>query len=207
MVAMLERRIRPGGSHARLQNPRWVWFSPRKSRLLRLSPNTETRFAVGVASGFLDVSASHRRSARRLVRLAERNRGVYVKLAQHAASMHYLLPPEYTDQLQSLQQAAPATPFEEVSAILREELGVGDLSLVFSQIDSEPVGAGGKLETALSLDFDAKRTSFFRSSASPDFCLVLSCSLSRPSPLRRSEEWGGGGCQSPAPRRQGARRG
>lgn len=88
------------------------------------------------------MSGCHRRSARRLVRLAERNRGVYVKLGQHASAMEYLLPVEYTQQLQQLQRNAPPSPMPQVEDVLKQELKIDRLDEVFQQFDETPVGAG-----------------------------------------------------------------
>ncbi|PFH32794.1 hypothetical protein BESB_014060 [Besnoitia besnoiti] len=91
--------------------------------------------------GGSDMSGCHARSAQRLLRLAEANRGVYVKLGQHVAAMSYLLPPAYTETLAVLQAGAPTSSPEDVFAVLRKELGVRDLSEVFSEFDPQPVGA------------------------------------------------------------------
>lgn len=90
--------------------------------------------------GWWDMKACHRRSARRLVRLAERNRGVYVKVGQHASAMEYLLPLEYTQQLQQLQHNVPPSPTAQVEDVLKQELEVDRLDEVFLQFDEKPVG-------------------------------------------------------------------
>lgn len=45
----------------------------------------------------------HERAAQSLLKLAQENRGVYIKLGQHASAMTYLLPPVYTRTLSVLQ--------------------------------------------------------------------------------------------------------
>ncbi|KAL8439435.1 hypothetical protein Efla_004599 [Eimeria flavescens] len=55
--------------------------------------------------------------------------------------MDYLLPIEYTQQLQQLQQAAPAASFEEVKRVLKEELHLNSIDEVFSHFEEKPVGA------------------------------------------------------------------
>lgn len=94
-------------------------------------------------SGSWDMKGCHRRSAQRLVRLAERNRGVYVKVGQHASAMDYLLPAEYTEQLQRLQRDVPASPMSQVEEVLKQELKVDRLDEVFLRFDEMPVGSGG----------------------------------------------------------------
>ncbi|RQX73353.1 ABC1 family protein [Toxoplasma gondii CAST] len=91
--------------------------------------------------GNTDMSGSHARSAQRLLKLAEANRGVYIKLGQHAAAMVYLLPPAYTETLSVLQSEAPASSLEDVYSVLQKDLGVEDLAEVFEEFDPQPVGA------------------------------------------------------------------
>ncbi|OEH79274.1 hypothetical protein cyc_04319 [Cyclospora cayetanensis] len=81
------------------------------------------------------------RSARRLVKLAERNRGVYVKLGQHASAMEYLLPVEYTQQLQQLQRNMPPSSMAQVEEVLKQELKLDRLDAVFQEFEEAPVGA------------------------------------------------------------------
>lgn len=88
------------------------------------------------------MSGCHRRSAQRLVRLAERNGGVYVKVGQHASAMEYLLPIEYTQQLQQLQRNAPASSMAQVEEVVKQELKIKSLDEVFQHFDETPVGAG-----------------------------------------------------------------
>ncbi|XP_026192560.1 uncharacterized aarF domain-containing protein kinase 1 [Cyclospora cayetanensis] len=91
--------------------------------------------------GWWDMRACHRRSARRLVKLAERNRGVYVKLGQHASAMEYLLPVEYTQQLQQLQRNMPPSSMAQVEEVLKQELKLDRLDAVFQEFEEAPVGA------------------------------------------------------------------
>ncbi|CDJ66370.1 hypothetical protein, conserved [Eimeria necatrix] len=91
--------------------------------------------------GWWDMSGCHRRSAQRLVRLAERNGGVYVKVGQHASAMEYLLPIEYTQQLQQLQRNAPASSMAQVEEVVKQELKIKSLDEVFQHFDETPVGA------------------------------------------------------------------
>jgi ubiquinone biosynthesis protein len=64
----------------------------------------------------------------------------YVKLGQVLASRPDLLPPEYTESLARLQDDVKPFPFEEVRAIVEEELGVR-LSKAFASFDPEPMAA------------------------------------------------------------------
>ncbi|KAF8819296.1 ABC1 family protein [Cardiosporidium cionae] len=86
-------------------------------------------------------AAAHQRAANRFLELARRNKGVYIKIAQHASSLVHLLPREYVDTLKILQTEAPKSPFSDVKAIVEKELGISDLSEIFSDFDEQPVGS------------------------------------------------------------------
>ncbi|KAL8273945.1 hypothetical protein Esti_002124 [Eimeria stiedai] len=122
-----------------------VW--PERSRawpLLRFLNAAATLAALSVdykLLGWCDLKGCHSRSARRLVRLAQRNRGVYVKLGQHASAMEYLLPAEYTQQLQQLQQNVTPVPLEQVAQVIKEELNIQRLEDIFHHFEDTPVGA------------------------------------------------------------------
>ncbi|MBG9390574.1 ABC1 kinase family protein [Caenimonas aquaedulcis] len=64
----------------------------------------------------------------------------YVKLGQVLSSRPDLLPPEYIKALARLQDDVKPFPFEEVRAIVEEELGAR-LSKAFASFDVEPVAA------------------------------------------------------------------
>ena len=64
----------------------------------------------------------------------------YVKLGQVLASRPDLLPEAYTKSLARLQDDVKPFPFEEVRAIVEEELGAR-LSKAFSSFDNEPIAA------------------------------------------------------------------
>lgn len=65
----------------------------------------------------------HKRSAERLLRLFEKNGGVYIKLGQYLASLVTILPKEYTETMKVLQDRAPWVSYEHVERIIYEEFG------------------------------------------------------------------------------------
>lgn len=65
----------------------------------------------------------HQRSAERLLRLFQKNGGVYIKAGQHIASMYLLLPSEYTTTMRVLQDAAPTREYSEIVHMFEEDLG------------------------------------------------------------------------------------
>lgn len=87
------------------------------------------------------LSEVHRRSALKLLRLCERNGGIYVKLGQHLAQLDYVLPDEYCDTLRPLLNACPVQPIESVEATLFEDLGISSLSDLFLEFDPVPVAS------------------------------------------------------------------
>eukprot|EP00796_Vickermania_ingenoplastis_P011391 gene11391-7896_t len=86
-------------------------------------------------------NAVHERCARRLVRLAEENGGLYVKAGQIFANMNHVLPPVYCTIMASLQDAVMSRPFEEIAAVLKQDLGPEAMERYFEFIDPTPLAA------------------------------------------------------------------
>lgn len=82
----------------------------------------------------------HQRSADRLVVLAERNGGLYVKSGQIFASMSHLLPRQYYMTMRKLQDAVVSRPFSEVATVIEQDLGQ-PLHVLFSHISETPIAA------------------------------------------------------------------
>lgn len=83
----------------------------------------------------------HERCARRLVRLAEQNGGLYVKAGQIFANMNHVLPPVYCTIMSSLQDAVMKRPFDEILAVLKADLGPNVVEEQFEYIDPTPLAA------------------------------------------------------------------
>jgi len=101
------------------------------------------------------LSACHAASARRLLKLAQTNGGVYIKIGQQLVALRPAVPAEYCDVLGCLMDAAPASSRDDVQRVLREERRVlaeanpiayrngvrGELEeLSFAAWEDEPVG-------------------------------------------------------------------
>uniref|UniRef100_A0A915PQY3 ABC1 atypical kinase-like domain-containing protein n=1 Tax=Setaria digitata TaxID=48799 RepID=A0A915PQY3_9BILA len=86
------------------------------------------------------LSAAHSRSARKLLKLAKSNGGVYIKVGQHLASLEYLLPVEYTDALCVLHSRAPESRLGEVRQVLEEDLNA-KLEDIFVDFNASPRGS------------------------------------------------------------------
>lgn len=86
-------------------------------------------------------SLVHKNAAEWLLWLAQVQGGIYVKAAQHIASLTYVAPVEYTSTLSVLQDRAPFRSFETMKQVLFAELDINDLSSKFSDFDETPVAA------------------------------------------------------------------
>ncbi|XP_051123041.1 uncharacterized aarF domain-containing protein kinase At5g05200, chloroplastic [Andrographis paniculata] len=94
--------------------------------------NTSTGLATELQLGLL--------SPRYLRKLFERLGATYIKLGQFIASAPTLFPPEYVQEFQYCFDRAPAVPFQEIQAILREELGK-PIDAVFEYVDPTPLAS------------------------------------------------------------------
>lgn len=65
----------------------------------------------------------HQRCAERMLRLFNKNGGIYIKAGQFLASMNTVLPDEYMHVLKVLQDAAPWVDISEVEKVILEEFG------------------------------------------------------------------------------------
>ncbi|TPX62339.1 hypothetical protein PhCBS80983_g00540 [Powellomyces hirtus] len=84
-------------------------------------------------------SRCHQRCADRLLKLCMDNRGIYVKLGQHIAAMVFLLPPEYTETMRPLQDKNKATPYADIEALFKSDLGCS-IPDMFQEFDPKPLG-------------------------------------------------------------------
>ncbi|KAI3882575.1 hypothetical protein MKX03_010694 [Papaver bracteatum] len=75
-----------------------------------------------------------------LRKLFERMGVTYIKLGQFIASAPTLFPPEYVEEFQKCFDRAPAVPFEQIQAILRQELGM-TIESVYDYVDPVPLAS------------------------------------------------------------------
>uniref|UniRef100_A0A0G4GM50 ABC1 atypical kinase-like domain-containing protein n=1 Tax=Chromera velia CCMP2878 TaxID=1169474 RepID=A0A0G4GM50_9ALVE len=83
----------------------------------------------------------HERAAQILLDVAMRNRGVFIKVGQHMASMDYILPDAYVDTMRVLQSNAPLSDIRDVEAVICQELGIRDVEEAFEDFEPKPLGA------------------------------------------------------------------
>ncbi|CAE5963058.1 unnamed protein product [Arabidopsis arenosa] len=81
----------------------------------------------------------HSRSAKRILKLCESNKGFYVKAGQFVATLK-LVPKEYSLALSSLQDKAVPCNFQEIKHVLTSNLGQ-NLTEIFLSFDEEPIAA------------------------------------------------------------------
>lgn len=87
----------------------------------------------------------------RSVRLALEDGGVtFVKLGQVLSTRPDLLPPDFIDELTLLQDNVPAAPWDQVRAVLVEELGQAP-EAVFAEFDERPMAAASIAQVHLAL--------------------------------------------------------
>lgn len=84
-------------------------------------------------------SACHRRGAENLLDLCCKNKGIYIKVGQYVAALDYLLPKEYVETMKVLHSHAPENTLDDVSRVLKEDLGK-DIKDLFSSFEEKPLG-------------------------------------------------------------------
>lgn len=75
-----------------------------------------------------------------LRQLFERLGATYIKLGQFIASAPTLFPPEYVEEFQKCFDRAPVVPYEEIKAILNQDLG-RPIDTVYEYIDPTPLAS------------------------------------------------------------------
>lgn len=73
-----------------------------------------------------EMSACHQRAAECMVAGAVRNGGIYIKLGQGLCSFNHLLPPEYIETLQVLEDKALNRRYREVRAAAQTQHAASD---------------------------------------------------------------------------------
>ncbi|XP_019200477.1 PREDICTED: uncharacterized aarF domain-containing protein kinase At5g05200, chloroplastic [Ipomoea nil] len=94
--------------------------------------NSSTRLPTEMQLGLL--------SPLYLRKLFERMGATYIKLGQFIASAPTIFPPEYVQEFQYCFDRAPPIPYEQIQAILREELG-RPIDTVFEYVDPTPIAS------------------------------------------------------------------
>jgi hypothetical protein len=93
----------------------------------------------------------HERNALRILHLARENAGVYVKLGQHLAQLDFILPEQYPAVLRELLADAPSSTYENVRAVVQEELG-GWPEDIFDRFEKEPIASASLAQVHVAYD-------------------------------------------------------
>lgn len=81
-----------------------------------------------------------KRTGERLLKLCKTNKGLYVKFAQHIASLNHVLPIEITGPLSELQDKAEHYPFEAVVSMFQDEFKCHPNEM-FSKFEETPIAS------------------------------------------------------------------
>ena len=87
------------------------------------------------------ISRVHRRSAERLLRVFQTNRGVYIKAGQYLAALNHVLPVEFTSTFSVLNDQAPSSSWSDVEQLFREDFGGRHPDDVFDDFERKPIAA------------------------------------------------------------------
>ncbi|EEB15541.1 conserved hypothetical protein [Pediculus humanus corporis] len=84
-------------------------------------------------------SKAHHEAAEILLDLCCANKGVYIKVGQHLATLDYLVPPEYIKVMKVLHSNAPKSSLSSVYKVLRQDLKA-EPSEIFEYFEEVPLG-------------------------------------------------------------------
>jgi ubiquinone biosynthesis protein len=82
----------------------------------------------------------HKRTGARIVKSLLDLKGIYIKLGQTVSIMSNFLPPEFTEGFESLQDAVPPHPFEDVEERFQKDFGK-TADQLFASIERVPIAS------------------------------------------------------------------
>jgi predicted unusual protein kinase regulating ubiquinone biosynthesis (AarF/ABC1/UbiB family) len=117
----------------------FVLFTKYGRKDFRLNISTEDLFAPGIENEQIEPDVQARAEA--FAQALQTMGPTYVKFGQLLSTRPDIVPQEYIEALEKLQDAMPAFSFADVERIVEEELGVR-ISKAFSSFESTPLAAG-----------------------------------------------------------------
>lgn len=82
----------------------------------------------------------HTKNAKRVKETISELKGLFTKAGQLLSTLSHILPDQYMKALESLQDDAPASPFEDTQALIKEELN-GSIDEIFSEFETTPIAS------------------------------------------------------------------
>ena len=98
----------------------------------------------------------HKKAATRLLKLCQKNGGSYIKVGQHLANLDYLIPNEYIVVLSTLFDASPKSSYEDVCAVIQEDLGMHPDEL-FDSFEKEPIASASLAQVHVAYEKESGR--------------------------------------------------
>lgn len=86
------------------------------------------------------IERTHAKNAKRVKDTISELKGLFTKAGQLLSTLSHILPDQYMVALESLQDAAPASPFEETKALIERELN-GTIDQLFESFESTPIAS------------------------------------------------------------------
>lgn len=119
------------------------------------------------------VSDCHLKCAKRVLKVLETNGGIYIKLGQHIAAMGYLLPIEWCQTMQVLEDQCPPSSIASLREMFLHDTG-HELEDVFSEFDTKPIGVASlaQVHRAVLKDTGREVAIKFQHPALREFCEV-----------------------------------
>lgn len=86
------------------------------------------------------IDAIHTKNAKRVKSTITELKGLFTKAGQLLSTLSHILPDQYMQALESLQDQAPASPFEETKNLIEKELN-GKIEELFVSFESSPIAS------------------------------------------------------------------
>ncbi|PHR25990.1 MAG: ABC transporter [Fluviicola sp.] len=86
------------------------------------------------------IDAIHTKNAKRVESTISELQGLFTKAGQLLSTLSHILPEQYMQALESLQDDAPTSPFEETKALIEKELN-GTIDTLFESFETVPIAS------------------------------------------------------------------